>query len=158
MVNILQQPDIAQALVDFFKVAQPDLDTSPGTVARDLIIDAPSSQLSLLYNELSQISNLQSLRIVSGSDLDRLAQNFGAVRKVPVPSSGTVLFTFSSIPAVVPINAGGTVSASTGATFSVVNGISVDPTQLNAYRATAIKYQNALSFLNITDQYAVEVS
>ena len=158
MVTILQQSDIAQALVNFFKVSQPNLDTSPGSVARDLMIDAPSSQLAILYNNLSQISNLQSLRIVSGSDLDRLAQNFGAVRKTPTPSSGTVLFTFSAIPATVSINTGATVTASTGATFAVINGISVLPAQLNTYRATAIKYQNNLNFLNITDQYAVEVS
>ena len=158
MVTILQQSDIAQALVNFFKISQPLLDTSPGSVARDLMIDGPSSQLAILYNNLSQISNLQSLRIVSGSDLDRLAQNFGAVRKTPTPSSGTVLFTFSAIPAVVSINTGSIVTASTGATFAVINGISVNPAQLNTYRATAIKYQNNLNFLNITDQYAVEVS
>lgn len=158
MVNILTQNDISQALISFFKVALPNLTTTPGSVASDLFIDAPSSQLALLYTQLSQISNLQSLRTVSGSDLDKLAQNFGAVRNQPTPASGTALFTFSSIPAAVAINAGNIVTAYTGATFSVVNGITVDPTQLNTYRATAIKYQNNLSFLNITDQYAVEVS
>ncbi len=155
MVNILTQNDISQALISFFKVALPNLTTTPGSVASDLFIDAPSSQLALLYTQLSQISNLQSLRTVSGSDLDKLAQNFGAVRNQPTPASGTALFTFSSIPAAVAINAGNIVTAYTGATFSVVNGITVDPTQLNTYRATAIKYQNNLSFLNITDQYAV---
>src|ERR1700722_9512690 len=158
MVTIRSANDIALSLIDFFNTAQPTLDVKPGTVARDLFVDSISSQLALVYNELSNISNLQSLRLVSGSDLDKLAQNFGATRKPAAQASGVAIFTFASIPAVISINAGGTVTASSGATFSVVNGVSVDPTNLNSYRAVAVKYQNNLNFLNITDQYAVEVT
>ena len=81
MVTIRSVNDIVLGLLDFFRVAQPDLDTKPGTVARDLFVDAPASHLSLLYDELSKISTLQSLRLAIGSDLDKLAQNFGAQRK-----------------------------------------------------------------------------
>lgn len=158
MVTIRSANDIALSLIDFFNTAQPNLDVKPGTVARDLFVDSISSQLSLVYNELANISNLQSLRLVSGSDLDNLAQNFGATRKAAAQSSGVALFTFASIPATISINAGNIVTASTGATFSVINGVSVDPTQLNSYRSVAVKYQNNLNFLNITDQYAVEVT
>jgi hypothetical protein len=158
MVTIRSANDIALSLIDFFNTAQPTLDTKPGTVARDLFVDSVSSQLSLVYNELANISNLQSLRLVSGFNLDKLAQNFGATRKPAAQASGIAIFTFASIPAVISLNAGNTVTASSGATFSIINGVSVDPTQLNSYRAVAVKYQNNLNFLNITDPYAVEVT
>jgi hypothetical protein len=158
MVTIKSTNEIVLNLIDFFKVAQPNLDTKPGTVARDLFIDSPSSQIALLYDELGKISNLQSLRLVAGSDLDKLAQNFGATRKAATKSSGVGLLTFSSIPAVISIAAGSLITASNGSTFTVQNGISVDPTQINSYRAIATQYQANLSFLGITDLYAVEVS
>lgn len=158
MVTIKSTNEIVLNLIDFFKASMPNLDTKPGTVARDLFIDAPSSQIALLYDELSKISNLQSLRVVSGSDLDKLAQNFGATRNAATKSSGVALLTFASIPATISIPAGSLITASNGSTFTVLNGISVNPASSNTYKSTAVTYQANLSFLGITDQYAVEVS
>jgi len=66
MVNIRSVNEIIQNLIDFFKLAQPNLDTKPGTVARDLFIEGPSSQLSLLYDELQAFltSNLFDFPLV----------------------------------------------------------------------------------------------
>lgn len=158
MVNIKSTNEIVLNMIDFIKVVLPDADTKFGSVIRDLMIDLPASQISLLYDELGKISNLQSLRLVAASDLDKLAQNFGATRKSATKSSGLALMTFSSIPAVVNISGGSLITASNGATFKVQNGISVNPAQANAYKSIAVKYQNDLSFLGITDQYAVEIS
>jgi uncharacterized phage protein gp47/JayE len=157
MVNIRSSNDIILQLIDFFRVVQPLADTKPGSVFRDLL-DAQSSQTALLYDELAKISNLQSLRLVSGNDLIKLAQNFGASKKAATKSSGVALLTFSSLPAVVNVSKGALMTASSGATFIVTNGVSVDPAQSNFYRSIATKFQNDLSFLNITDQFAVEVS
>jgi hypothetical protein len=157
MVHIKSANEIVLQLIDFFKIAIPEASTAPGSVFRDLI-DSQASTTALLYEELSKISNLQSLRLVAASDLDRLAQNFGATRKNSSKSSGLALFTFSSIPAVVSINKGDIITSSNGSTFSVANGISVNPAQSNSYKSIAIKYQNDLNFLNITDTFAVEVS
>jgi Baseplate J-like protein len=158
MVTIRSVNDLTLSLIDFFQTALPDLDTKGGTVARDLFIDAPASQIALLYDALSGISNLQSLRLVAGSDLDKLAQNLGLTRKPATGSTGVALFTFSSIPATIGINKGDIVTAQDGSTFSVINGLSISVSQSNFYRSLAIKYQNDLSFLNITDQFAAEVS
>lgn len=158
MVNVRSQNDIILALLDYFKTTLPDLDTKPGSVARNIAIDAPASQIALLYDELANISNLQSLRLVAGSDLDKLAANLGATRKVATASSGTALFTFASLPANVGINPGDIVTAQDGTTFAVTAGLTVDASQANSYRALATKFQNDLNFLNITDQFAVEVS
>ena len=48
MVIIRSVNEIILSLIDFFQLAQPDLDTKPGTVARDLFIDSPATALSLL--------------------------------------------------------------------------------------------------------------
>lgn len=158
MVQIKSVNEIVLNMIDFLKVALPDLDVKPGTVARDLFADLPASQISLLYDELGKISNLQSLRLVAASDLDKLAQNFGSTRRAAVKSSGVALLTFSSIPAIVAVNSGSLITASNGSTFTVQNGLSIDPANANFYKSIAVKFQNDLSFLNITDQYAVEVS
>src|SRR5208337_5454823 len=106
MVNIRSVNEIIQNLIDFFKLAQPDLDTKPGTVARDLFIEGPAAQLSLLYDELQGVSNKQSLRLSIGTDLDKLGKNYGLIRKQSTPSTGVALLTFSSLNAVININSG----------------------------------------------------
>ncbi len=158
MVVIRSVNEIILSLIDFFRIAQPDLDTKPGTVARDLTIDAPSNQLALLYDEISKVSTQQSFRLVIGSDLDKLAKNFGVSRKSATPASGIALLTFSSIPATININKGDLISANNGYSFAVVNGVSINPALINFYRSTATKFRNDLDFVGISDEFAVEVT
>lgn len=158
MANIRDVNTIILGMLDYLKTSQPNLDVKPGSVARDLTIDLPASTIALLYDELSKISNLQSLRLVAASDLDKLAQNFGASRKAASKASGVALLTFASIPAVISITSGSLITALNGSTYTVQNGLSINPSQANSYKSTAVKYQSNLSFLGITDQYAAEVS
>lgn len=158
MANIRSANEIILSLIDFFKLAQADLDTKPGSVARDLVIEAPAAQLSLLYDELSKISNKQSLRLVIGSDLDKLGKNYGLSRRQASPASGVPLLTFSSINSPININAGDTVIANNGFAYSVTAGISVLPAASNFYKSTASKFRDQLDFAGISDQFAVEVT
>ncbi len=158
MVIIRSADEIILNMIDLLKILQPNADSKPGTVLRDLTIEIPASQISLLYDELANVSNLQSLRIVSGSDLDNLLSNYGLSRNSATKSSGTVLFTFSSIPASISINKGDLVFSSNGTSFAVVNGVSISPSNTNLYRSIATKFRNDLDFLNISDTFAVEVT
>lgn len=158
MVTIRSVNEIILSLIDFYRLAQPDLDTKPGTVARDLFIDGPSSQLALLYDTVSSVSNQQSMRLVVGTDLDKLAKNFGVVRKQSTPSTGVALLTFSSINAPIGINRGDTVIANNGFSYSVTSGISVTPAAANFYRSVASKFSDQLALVGITDQFAVEIT
>jgi hypothetical protein len=158
MVNIRSVNEIIANLMDFFRMAQPDLDTKPGTVARDLFIEGPASQLSLLYDTLQGVSNSQSLRLVIGTDLDKLGKNFGLIRKQSTPSTGVALLTFSSINSPININKGATIYTSGGLGFAVSVGTSVVPSNINFYRSVATKFQAQLALVGVTDQYAVEVS
>ncbi len=158
MVTIRSVNEIILSLIDFYRIAQPDLDITPGSVARDLFVEAPATQLSLLYDELSGISNKQSFRLVIGNELNQLAKNFGIVRKRSTSSSGIALLTFSSLNAPVNINSGDVIIASNGFSFSVSNGLSVTPLASNYYRSVATKYRTQLDLLGISDEYAVEVT
>lgn len=158
MVVVRSLNEIILSLIDYFKAAQPDLDTKPGTVARDLFIDAPASQISTLYGEINKISAQQSLRLVSGSELDRLASNFGLVRNSASYASGVALFTFSSLPATLQISSRETVTSSNGVSFKVANDVLVSSGSANTYRAVATKYRNDLDLLGIKDTYAIEIT
>jgi hypothetical protein len=157
VVTIRTTNELILSLIEFFRANQPELDTKPGAVARDLFIEAPSTSLSLLYDELAKISDLQSLKLASGANLDNLALNFGESRKGPKNSSGIALFTFSSLPASIAISKGGVVTAKNGATFAVSSGTLINPSFANLYRAIATRYRTDLDFLGITDVYAVEI-
>jgi hypothetical protein len=156
MARVRTANDIVLGSIDFYRTAQPQLDLQPGQVARDLLIDGPAVQLGSLYEELQSVQSAQSLFLSLGSELDALASNFGASRKQGSPSIGTAILTFNSIEADIPINAGGVVTASNGASFTVINSFTVAVNNKNTYRATASKYSAALAFAAITDQYAVE--
>jgi hypothetical protein len=158
MVTIRSVNEIIASLIDFFRLAQPDLDTKPGTVARDLFIEGPSSQLSLLYDQLQGVSNKQSLRLSIGTDLDNLGKNFGLIRKQSTPSTGVALLTFPSLNSVININKGAPIYTLGGLSFSVVNGTSLVPSNINFYRSVATKFAAQLAFVGITDQYAVQVT
>lgn len=158
MANIRSVNEIILNMLDALRISQPQLDTKPGTVSRDLLIDLPATQLALLYDEIAKQSNLQSLRLVSGSDLDKLAANYGLSRKQSVKSSGIVLFTFSSLPAIVSLNKGDLVFSINGSSFAIANGQTINPSSSNLYRSIATKFKNDLDFLGIKDQFAVEAS
>ncbi len=149
--------EIILSLIDFFRIAQPLLDTKPGTVTRDLIIDGPATQISKLYDELNRVSNLQSLRLAIGSDLDKLAQNLGAVRQKGSKATVPALLTFNSLDSDISINKGDQVTAKNGSTFLVLNSIVISSVFTTTYKAIATKYRSDLDFVGITDQYAIEV-
>jgi uncharacterized phage protein gp47/JayE len=158
MVKIKSTNEIILSMIDQLKLSLPSLDLKPGTVARDLAVDSVANQLALLYDELNKSSTSQSLRLVSGTDLDKLAKNFGLVRKNATQATGTAILTFSSLSGITNINKGGLVIANNGVSFSVLTGIAVNPAQASFYKSIATKFATNLVFVGITDQFAVEVA
>ena len=154
---VRSQNEIVLSLLDFFRAAQPDLDTKPGQVSRDVLVDGIAIQLSRLYEELQRNAALSSLRLALGSDLDRLAGNYGAVRKRGTKSSGPALLTFDEIVSDIGINSGDTVTARNGATFIITTNAVVSPVFVNSYRAIATRNRASLDLAGITDEFATEV-
>ncbi len=157
MAHIRSQNELILSILEFLRTAQPNLDTKPGTVSRDIAVDNIATQVARLYQELERISSLQSLRLALGSDLDKLAANYGATRKLGTKASGMALLTFSTLDSDVAINRGATVTARNGATFIVNSGFVVSTVYANTYKATASQFRAELDNVGITDEYAVQV-
>lgn len=157
MTRIRQQSEIVLSILDYLRSAQPQLDTKPGTVSRDLLVDNFAAQLAKLYEELQRVSSLQSLRLALGTDLDRLGYNYGVVRKQATKASGAGLLTFNELPADIIIKRGDIVTAKNGSQFIIQNNKVLSSVFLSTYKATASQYKASLDEIGITDQYAVEI-
>lgn len=157
MVRIRTVDEIVLSILDYYKNAQPNLDLKPGTVARDLLVDGPAVQIAKLYEELLRVQDAQSLFLSLGQDLEALGANFGGSKKQGSKASGIALLTFNDIEADIPIDRGGLVIASSGASFSILNSTTVSVINKNTYRAIASKNRAALDFVGINDEYAIEV-
>lgn len=141
--------------LDFYRNAQPNLDTKPGSVSRDLLIDGPATQLARLYQELNKVSNSQSLRQSIGSDVDKYGGNFGAKREIGSKASGIALLTFNTLDSDISVKKGDTVSAKNGSTFLISNSFVISKALASNYQAIASRYRADLDFLGINDKYAV---
>ena len=149
---------IAQAMLDYLRILQPDLDSKPGSVSRDLFIDLPAAELAKLYVELKNVSNLQSLSSAQGSDLKKLARNFGLQKNQGAKATGTVVLTLNSLISSVSIRQGTVITARNGANFQTTSDAQFDVLKSNVYRANAIRMRNDLSLAGINDEFALEVS
>ena len=150
--------DLVIAFLDYFRLVQPELDTKPGTVSRDLFIDAPSQQIADLYSQLRNIASMQSFFSVSGTDLNRLASNFGVSRRSGNSSTGVAVFTTNNLDTNILIPSGSIVLANNGISFKVVNNFVMNSASANVYKATAIRLRDELNIAAITDQYAAELT
>jgi len=157
MARIRTSSEIIRGYLDFYRTAQPALDTKPGTVTRDILIDGPSDQLARLYDELSKVSNLQSIRLSFGTDLDNWAQNIGATRNRGAKSTVPALLLFNTIDADVAINKGDLIYAKNGTSFSILNSVVLTSVQESQYKSIVSKYKADLDFLGYTEQYAIEL-
>ena len=113
--------DLVISFIEYLRLVQPDLDTKPGTVARDLFIDSPSQQMAELYTQLRNISNLQSLFSTSGYELSRLASNFGVSRRTGTAATGVAVFTTNNLDVDILIPYGSIVVANNGVSFQVMS-------------------------------------
>ena len=157
MAIILSTSQITNRYLDFYRVAQPNLDTKPGTVARDLLIDSIAIRIAENYNELLRVSSAQSITRSVGTDLDNLGSNYNVSRATAGTASGTALLTFNSISSDITIASGALIYGRNGVSFRVISGIVISAANESQYKALATTYRDDLDFIGITDNYAIEV-
>lgn len=157
MANIRTFNDLVLSYLEFYRNAQPNLTVNPGSVARDLLIDGQAAQISRLYDEARRISNLQSIALVRGSDLDKLGANLGLTRLQGAKSTGPALLTFSSLDADIALTKGELITAQNGSVFKISNSLLISSVLASNYQAIAARYRSDLDFLGITDKYAVQI-
>jgi len=105
-VNILNTNSILSYIQDFIKAKNPKADIQPGSDLYDLILHGNAQTASKIFEELSNIENLQSIFTTFGDDLDLVSRNYNLVRKSPTFSTGYITFFTTSFTAdiIIPNN------------------------------------------------------
>ena len=157
MANFKSFSEIVSAMMQRLRLSQPDLDTKPGSVSRDLFIDLPADEISKLYSALSVVSQKQSLVTTSGRDLDRLGSNFGAVRGRGSSATGIVVFVTNNLVSDIPIPNGTIVTSRSGINFRTVGNFVMSASERNRLSANATRMRKALDIAGLSSIYAIEV-
>ena len=150
--------EIVNSMIQRLSLVQPNLDTKPGSVSRDLFVDIQADQLEKIYRAISVVSGKQSLASAIGRDLDQLARNFSIVRRGGTPSGGIVVFTTPNLLADISIPSGSIVSSRNGANFNVVGNYVMSSSEKSKYAANANRLRGSLNLAGIDDSYAIEVA
>tara|TARA_A200000159_G_C7336817_1_gene345424 strand:+ start:389 stop:3715 length:3327 start_codon:yes stop_codon:yes gene_type:complete len=149
--------EIVSTMIQRLRLTQPNLDTKPGTVSRDLFVDIPADQIARLYSAINLVSEKQSLATTSGRDLDKLAANFGISRSTGSAATGIVVFCTNSIVADIPIPSGTLVTARNGATYNTVGNFVMSPSDKSRLEANANRVGKSLGIAGINARYVIEV-
>ena len=149
--------EIVNSILERLRLTQPNLDTKPGTVSRDLFIDIPADQLEKLHSSLLLVAEKQSPELASGRDLDRWANNFGISRSSGAPSNGLAVFTTNDISTDLPIPANTGVIARNGLQFKTIGNYIMSVSEKNRFSANASRLRSALNLAGISDSFAIEV-
>ena len=157
MANFRSFSEIVSTMIQRLNLTQPNLDTKTGTVSRDLFIDLPADQIARLYNALSLISDKQSLATTNGSDLDRLASNFGTSRSVGTAASGTVIVCTNTLVTDISIPTGTNFTARNGFVYRSIGNYVLSSYDRNRLAANANRIRKQLNLAGINATYALEI-
>jgi len=136
---------------------QPNLDTKPGTVSRDLFVDLPADQIAKLYSAVGVVAEKQSLATTSGRDLERLAANFGAGRNTGSAANGIVIFCTNTLVGDISIPTGTLVTARNGIKFRTIGNFVMSATDKNRLAANASRMKKGLRIAGLNSSYVLEV-
>lgn len=156
MVRFKSFNEVVLSMLERLRLTQPQLDTKPNSVARDVFVDPPAFEVGEVYEVMRAVARLQSLANLTGNDLTNFGANFGATRKTGTKASGQVVFTFRRIDTNLTIPAGTVVTTRNGLGFATISSTTVRMSDANALRATATRLRDQLDTAGITDQYAIE--
>ena len=147
MATIKSFKDIVNSMLRYLHSQRPFADASPGTFTRDVVIDAPASEMESLYLDLNRTSNAQSPDLASTIDIEKLGKNFQLRRRGPLKATGVVSFYSFEAPAVsITIPRGTTVASKalsdgTSQQFVTTQDVILSNTDFNAntgrYEVTA---------------------
>jgi len=99
MANIKTFRDVVNSMLRYLHLNRPNVDVSPGTFTRDVVVDAVASELETLYLDLYRVSNAQSPDLAAIADVEKLGSNFQVMRKGPTKATGVVTFYSFNSPA-----------------------------------------------------------
>ena len=157
MASFRSFSEIVSTMIQRLSLTQPNLDTKPGTVSRDVFVDLPADQISRLYNALSAVSEKQSLATTSGSDLEKLAANYGLSKSPGSAASGIVVFCANSLVSDISIPSGTIVTARNGIQFRTIGNYLMSSSDKNRLSANSSRMRKGLNIAGINTLYALEI-
>jgi len=92
--------EVVESIMAYIQATHPNANLTVGTLQRDVMIDAPASELSELYGEVRIAQEAQSVRDASGTHLDRLLANWAIYRRPGTRATGAVWFQRATAPTV----------------------------------------------------------
>jgi uncharacterized phage protein gp47/JayE len=84
--------DIISSMISSIRGKNSKIDTSEGSLVNDIVIYAPSEELSQLYDVTTSISKDQSIDTATSSGIDVLAENIVLSRKAPRYAVGAISY------------------------------------------------------------------
>jgi uncharacterized phage protein gp47/JayE len=110
---VATQSDIVSQMIAYLATAEPDLDTSTGSVTRK-ILDACAASISSASLDSQMLTYQYDIDSMTGAALDAFVQLFGMTRYPAARSAGTVTFTRPTATDVVTAAVGAQVASADG--------------------------------------------
>ena len=158
MARIKSLEEIVLSMLDFIRLAQPDANLNPGSVIRDTMIDMPATAISQIYDELRSASGFQAILSAIGTELDKLARNYGLVRNSGTSARGVAVLTTNTLESNISIPNGTFFISRNGQKFRTLSDTLMDAARPNVYRSNAVRLSTDLQLAGILDQFAIEVN
>ena len=158
MARIRTLEEVILSMLDFLRLAQPDANLNPGSVIRDTMVDLPATMISQLYDELRNSAGFQAIISATGTDLDKIARNYGLSRNTGTTSRGIAVLTTNVLDSNISVPVNSLFVSRNGQKFRTISDTLIDAARPNLYRSNAVRLSNDLQIAGILDQFAVEVS
>ena len=100
-MSIKTSDELIQQALNYITAWRPDVDTSVGTLIKDIVIDVPATVLGVAYQDLQQIQKASSINYVNeltDNQVEDLAANYGLTRKQGSYATGVITFIRYSAP------------------------------------------------------------
>lgn len=142
--------EIVTSMMAYIQATHPFANLTVGSFSRDVILDAPASELAEMYGEIRIAQEAQSVRDASGLHLDRLLANWSVYRRPGTVATGSVWFQRDTPPVV-------DVTIPSGTRVRSINTISQDAIEYVTVNTVVILAAQASAYYNADeDIYEIE--
>lgn len=100
-MSIKTSDELIQQALNYITAWRPDVDTSVGTLVKDIVIDVPATVLGTAYQDLQLIQKASSVNYVNeltDNQVEDLAANYDLTRKTGSYATGVITFIRYSAP------------------------------------------------------------
>lgn len=143
--------EIIQQALNYINAWRPDVDTSVGTLVKDIVIDVPATVLGTAYQDLQQIQKASSVNYINeltDNQVEDLAANYNLTRKQGSYATGVITFIKYSEPTTtITVGASDGTGGVSVSTLKDDNGVSYSFTTVETKQFTVA---NASSLYNVS--------